>query len=92
MFRRPATLATAIPCAVLVYLNLTPAGHFLARKQLKDQESQDQDSEPAATKHHKNEKSGGHEHAKTHGAKDDQKEHSEKAGTKAEDDKEPKGR
>jgi hypothetical protein len=92
MFRRPATLATVIPCAVLVYLSLTPAGHFLARKQLKDLEPQDQNSEPIATKHHKNKKPGDHEHSKLHGTKDDQQEHSEKAGTKAEDDKEPKGR
>jgi len=87
MFRRPATIATAIPCAVLVYLSLAPAGHFLARKQLKDLESQDQDSEPAAMKHHKNGKVGGHQHAKTHGSKDDDHEHVEQV----EDDKQ-KGR
>lgn len=87
MFRRPATLATAIPCAVLVYLSLTPAGHFLARKQLKDLESKDQDSEPAAMKHHKNGKVGGHQHAKTHESKDDDHEHVEQV----EDDKQ-KGR
>ena len=85
MFRRPATIATAVPCAVLVYLSLTPAGHFLARKQLKDLESQDQDqdSEPAAMKHHKYGNAGGHQHAKTHGPKDDDHEHIEQV----EDDK-----
>lgn len=87
MFRRPSTLAAAIPCAVLVYLSLTPAGHFLACKQLKDQESRDHDSEPAATNHHKNRKTVGHEHARIHEAKDDHDEHVEKA----KDDK-PKGR
>jgi len=61
MYRRPAAV---IPCAVLVYLSLAPAGHFLARKGLEDHEPQDQDNEPAASHKHKNEKCQGHEHAK----------------------------
>ncbi|KAG2160307.1 hypothetical protein VTO58DRAFT_105023 [Aureobasidium pullulans] len=61
MYRRPAAV---IPCAVLVYLSLAPAGHFLARKGLEDHEPQDQDNKPAASHKHKNEKSPGHEHAK----------------------------
>ncbi|KAK6008485.1 hypothetical protein QM012_000388 [Aureobasidium pullulans] len=88
MFERPATLAAVIPCAVLVYLSLTPAGHYMARKQLKNWESQGQDGEPEAMKGHKIAKLHGHEHTKKHGSEAHREEH---VG-KAEGDKESKGR
>lgn len=72
MFRRPATLAAVIPCAVLVYLSLTPAGHYMARKQLKDWETQGQDSEAETMKGHKISKLHDHEHAKKHGPEEHQ--------------------
>jgi hypothetical protein len=90
MFRRPATLAAAIPCAVLFYLILTPAGHYVARKQVKDWEAQGQDSEAEATKGHKIANPHDHSHAKSHGPEVHQQEH---GGTEhREGDKEPKGR
>lgn len=63
-YRRPSAY---IPCAVLVYLCLAPAGHLLTRKQLKDWESEDPDSKHgAAHVKHKHEASKGHEHEHEH--------------------------
>lgn len=74
MFRRPAKLFAAVPCAVLVYLSLTPAGHHIARKQPKNWETQSQDSEAEAIRGHKVAKIHDHEHAKKHGPEEHRQE------------------